>query len=94
MTTLIKADENECIHCGRCAIVCPVAAIGLTEDKFPIAVEDSFRVCINCGFCVDICPTGALHHHIRKRSVISPTRAAIKRYQVLIKRTEGSTGEK
>jgi ferredoxin len=46
--------EDLCIKCGRCAEVCPVAAITV-EDMVITKPAD----CIRCIACVKNCPTGA-----------------------------------
>jgi len=46
--------EDVCIKCGRCAEVCPKAAITVGET-----VETDPSLCIFCTACVKNCPTGA-----------------------------------
>ena len=45
-------DEEKCIHCGKCAKVCPMQ---VDPVKSPNALE-----CIRCGECKKACPTGAI----------------------------------
>jgi len=47
-------NEEICIKCGRCAEVCPKAAITVGET-----VETDPSLCIFCTACVKNCPTGA-----------------------------------
>ena len=62
-----KWHSEKCIQCGKCAIVCPHAAIrpflvkseeglealGAKEYKFIISVSESD--CMGCGLCADAC---------------------------------------
>ena len=44
--------------CGRCAKVCPTAAITLRANGAPKLEAEA---CLGCGKCQNICPTGAMH---------------------------------
>lgn len=50
-----ETNEDECIACGECADICPVAAV---------TIEDVAKVdtdwCIGCGVCVPRCATQAI----------------------------------
>lgn len=48
----LRVDEEKCIHCGKCAKVCPMQ---VDPVKSPNALE-----CIRCGECKKACPTGAI----------------------------------
>ncbi len=48
--------ENRCVRCGRCAVVCPEAAISFTTAG---PVFDR-RKCTGCGKCADTCLETAL----------------------------------
>ena len=45
----VAVDETTCVHCGRCAQVCPMDA-EIAGDAH----------CISCGKCVTECPTAAI----------------------------------
>lgn len=45
----IAVDEEKCVHCGRCATVCPMDA-SIAGDSH----------CISCGRCVTTCPKEAI----------------------------------
>ena len=59
---LVSPDTNEdlCVRCGRCAEVCPVAAVEVRDTA-----ETRKESCILCNACVKNCPTEA-------RAMISP----------------------
>lgn len=52
-------DYNQCSHCGKCSMVCPVQRIEMTEDG-PIIPKGS-PACIHCGSCVSYCPSNAIN---------------------------------
>lgn len=47
-----KVDQHRCVHCGRCARVCPM---DVDITKTPASLE-----CIRCGVCIKNCPTDAI----------------------------------
>lgn len=70
-----KIDENLCIGCGNCVVVCPVDALNSPEVSGGKGanIEDLTRlvsngkavvvdaaICNGCGTCVISCPTDAL----------------------------------
>ncbi|MEE0691718.1 MAG: 4Fe-4S binding protein [Lachnospiraceae bacterium] len=79
MKHLIDPDKSKCVKCRACAEICPMGVIDLSEEGYPVPIEDAFKLCINCGYCVDICDFAALNHAVRKRN--TTTAAAKKRLQ-------------
>ena len=45
----VAVDESACVHCGRCASICPMDA-EIAGDAH----------CVSCGRCVTACPTAAI----------------------------------
>ncbi len=76
MTSVLMTDEDACLGCGNCVIVCPVnansskelAAGSLNElDEKPLLEVRNGTVkvidqdaCGSCGACAMICPTSAI----------------------------------
>ena len=58
----ISVDENNCISCGECELVCKANCID-SENKFV-----DFSRCINCFNCFDSCPTNGL---VYKREMLN-----------------------
>ncbi len=59
-------DLMTCIGCGKCAEVCPDAAIAIVEKKANI----DYNKCTCCGVCDRVCQTEAL-------KLISPQMPAV-----------------
>jgi len=53
---LAQVDEQKCIGCGTCQIVCPTEAIKVIKKK---AVVDEEK-CVSCPNCSDNCPERAI----------------------------------
>jgi formate hydrogenlyase subunit 6/NADH:ubiquinone oxidoreductase subunit I len=47
---------EDCIGCGACAEICPVAAVQMVDDR-PVVDLDW---CIGCGVCAVSCPAGVI----------------------------------
>lgn len=58
-------NENKCISCGECALVCPENAHDMREGKH----EFDRDKCIACGKCEAACLNGALKFYGRETSV-------------------------
>lgn len=61
---LSQVDTDRCIGCGRCADVCWMDGIHITDKK-----AKKTEQCIGCGYCFQVCPTGALH--VEKGKILS-----------------------
>ena len=48
-------DQNKCVKCGKCKLVCPHDAI-IELDKYKVKKQR----CIGCGQCVKNCPKNAI----------------------------------
>ena len=53
----LRLEEQKCIGCGTCVLVCPHAVLSLTNGKIEIADRDA---CMECGACARNCPVDAL----------------------------------
>ena len=50
-------DQDKCIKCGKCWMVCPAGSIEKTKDgKFKI----NYDMCKGCGICAKECPVNAI----------------------------------
>lgn len=47
---------SKCLHCGKCALVCPNGCHSISEGKHRI----DFTTCALCEKCMEICPVTAL----------------------------------
>lgn len=48
-----EVDKSNCIKCRICADFCPIKAIEIDEDGWPVVLEDK---CNGCGYCSVVCP--------------------------------------
>lgn len=53
----LKLDQEKCVACGACLLVCPHAVLSLTNGKIDIVNRDA---CMECGACSQNCPVNAL----------------------------------
>lgn len=56
-TTTLKLDEQTCIGCGGCKMVCPHRIFEIVEKK---AVILDLNACMECGACAMNCPVAAI----------------------------------
>jgi NAD-dependent dihydropyrimidine dehydrogenase PreA subunit len=53
----LKLDQDKCVGCGMCLLVCPRDVFSLAHAKIEVKGRDA---CIERGACVQHCPAGAL----------------------------------
>lgn len=53
----LELNEETCIGCGMCAVVCPHGVFVIEERQARIIDRDA---CIECGACAGNCPVMAL----------------------------------
>lgn len=55
----MKIEQEKCIGCGSCQMMCPAMAIEKTPDN-KCKIDET--KCMNCGTCAAACPMGAITH--------------------------------
>lgn len=55
--TTLRLDDEACVGCGMCGIVCPHGVFSLHSQKARIHDLDG---CMECGACAQNCPTEAI----------------------------------
>ena len=58
MSTKKFHADDKCIHCGKCASVCPVGAISMVDGR-PAWTKDK---CLKCCGCINRCPVSAIQY--------------------------------
>ncbi len=53
----LQLDQDQCIGCGICEVVCPHRVFSLKDKKASIQDLDG---CIECGGCASNCPVNAI----------------------------------
>ena len=53
----LAVDQEKCVGCGMCLIVCPHAVLGMNNGSATIENRD---LCMECGACARNCPSDAL----------------------------------
>jgi ferredoxin len=72
-----ETDPETCTLCGRCAQVCPTAAVAVTDSVKTVKTE-----CIACTACVKSCPTGARawkHERVRRAASLLHANYSVRR---------------
>jgi len=54
----LALDEEKCLGCGTCLLVCPHAVLVRNNGKVRIIDRDA---CMECGACAVNCPADAIH---------------------------------
>lgn len=58
-----KADESNCVRCGRCVDVCPLnlvptkMALAARAENWDLAKSYHIQACMECGCCAYTCPS-------------------------------------
>ena len=53
----LKLDEEKCVGCGMCLVVCPHEVLSHNNGRVRIENRDA---CMECGACAQNCPTQAV----------------------------------
>jgi len=53
----LECDQEKCIGCGMCTVVCPHGVFVIEDKK---AVMSARNLCMECGACMHNCPTAAI----------------------------------
>ncbi|MBN2126444.1 MAG: 4Fe-4S binding protein [Deltaproteobacteria bacterium] len=53
----LALDEERCVGCGMCLLVCPHEVFAMNGRSARIADRDA---CMECGACAQNCPVGAV----------------------------------
>lgn len=76
----VECDDERCIGCSKCSLVCPASAITMVDSPREVEFRGKTMMrkkkprvavyrCIRCGLCERYCPADAIH----LRSVLSIT---------------------
>jgi NAD-dependent dihydropyrimidine dehydrogenase PreA subunit len=53
----LALDQEKCVGCGMCLMVCPHAVLGMNNGHAHVENRDA---CMECGACARNCPTDAI----------------------------------
>ncbi|MFP4166111.1 MAG: 2-oxoacid:acceptor oxidoreductase family protein [Opitutales bacterium] len=76
-------DEDRCIHCGLCDLVCPDYCFVWKADRDTGVPTETrlmgidYRYCKGCMRCIESCPTGALTREIEKSGMADKLRVPL-----------------
>jgi NAD-dependent dihydropyrimidine dehydrogenase PreA subunit len=54
----LELNEEKCVGCGMCLMVCPHAVFSVLNSHAQITDRDA---CMECGACARNCPSGAVN---------------------------------
>lgn len=57
-TAILRLDQETCIGCGNCTVVCPHRVFKLQDKKSEIV---DYNGCMECGACATNCPVDAIY---------------------------------
>ena len=57
MPKKIAVISNDCVACGSCLKICPLAAVSI---YYGIRAEVDAGRCVGCGKCAETCPAGVI----------------------------------
>lgn len=60
MNKKIYIDNEKCIGCGMCSLICSGFVLLEGDDGKPVLSSKADNYCFSCGQCISICPNGAL----------------------------------
>ncbi|MCR5350374.1 MAG: 4Fe-4S dicluster domain-containing protein [Acholeplasmatales bacterium] len=100
-------DQDLCIHCGKCASVCPYKAIvhrerpcakacemhAIESDKNGKAIIN-YDKCVSCGMCMVNCPFGAIADKSQILQIITSLKSDTEVYAIIAPAFIGQFGPK
>ena len=88
---LPEVRPEACTGCGKCAVVCPVEAMGLVSAGDPqrarrMKARLDASLCLGCGVCARACPASAITLAPRTERVLTPVTTAHRAVLMAIER--------